>query len=92
MFLSADKKGIGRDAGLRKVASKPKPRAVVKGKGTDEDLGTGDEELEDIDPFGMSYVKNSYPRRHTGYCFSCRYAPPQESATKCLSLERAKAE
>jgi hypothetical protein len=39
------------------VASKPKPRAVLKRKDTEEDLETGDEELKDADPFGMSYVK-----------------------------------
>jgi hypothetical protein len=56
-FLSADGKSIEGDAGIFKVASKPKPRAVLKGKGTDEDLGAGGEELEDADPFGMLYAK-----------------------------------
>ena len=57
IFLSADKKSIEGDVGLPKVASKPKPRIVLKGKDTDEDLGAGDKELEDTNPFGMSYVK-----------------------------------
>jgi len=39
------------------VASKPKPQAMLKRKDTKEDLEISNEELEDADPFGMSYAK-----------------------------------
>ena len=56
-LLSADENNIEGDAGIPKVASKPKPRAVLKGKGTHKDLGAGGKELDYADPFGMSYAK-----------------------------------
>jgi hypothetical protein len=38
------------------VVSKPKPRAVLKRKPTEEHPETGGKQLKDADHFGMSYA------------------------------------
>ena len=57
IFCSADDKDIEGGADIPQVASKPKPRPVLKRKVTEENSGAGGEELEDDNPFGMSYAK-----------------------------------
>jgi hypothetical protein len=56
IFCSANDKHIEGGTDIPQMTSKPKPQAVLKRK-AEEDSGTGGEEFENADPFGMSCAK-----------------------------------
>lgn len=68
IFRLADDDDMEERAGIPKVAPKPKPRAVLKRTGTEEDLGAIGEEFEDANPL-VCHMPNSYLMRHTKLLF-----------------------
>jgi hypothetical protein len=49
-------RSLGNNIMTAQVVSKPKPRAVLKRKPTEEHPETGGKQLKDADHFGMSYA------------------------------------